>query len=152
MVHTTRNSRENVKSRRFILARDAFRRIAGWFRRILLEPKCMHACMHACVCTHTHTHTHTVSAPKRKARVNLNQCFLTAPVTHGAALIGRERREAANRVRVEHAGQGNAVSFHNFKSQNFKLSVSNPKSKYVAYLSVLSQISNCQGLGRKNKH
>ena len=44
------------------------------------------------------------------------------------------------------------VSFHNFKSQNFKLSVSNPKSKYVAHLSVLSQISNCQGLGRKNKH
>ena len=44
------------------------------------------------------------------------------------------------------------VSFHNFKSQNFKLSVSNPKSRYVAYLSVLSQISNCQGLGRKNKH
>ena len=44
------------------------------------------------------------------------------------------------------------VSFHNFKSKNFKLSVSNPKSKYVAYLSVLSQISNCQGLGRKNKH
>ena len=43
------------------------------------------------------------------------------------------------------------VSFHNFKSQMFKLSVSNPKSKYVAYLSVLSQISNCQGLGRKNK-
>ena len=44
------------------------------------------------------------------------------------------------------------VSFHNFKSQNFKLSVSNPKSKYVAYLSVLSQISNGQSLGRKNKH
>ena len=43
------------------------------------------------------------------------------------------------------------VSFHNFKSQNFKLSVSNPKSKYVAYVSVLSQISNCQCLGRKNK-
>ena len=43
------------------------------------------------------------------------------------------------------------VSFHNFKSQNVKLSVSNPKSKYVAYLSVLSRISNCQGLGRKNK-
>ena len=31
------------------------------------------------------------------------------------------------------------VSFHNFKSQNFKLSVSNPKSKYVVYLSVLSK-------------
>ena len=44
------------------------------------------------------------------------------------------------------------VSFHNFKSPNFKLSVSNPKSKYVAYVSVLSQISNCQGLGRKNEH
>ena len=44
------------------------------------------------------------------------------------------------------------VSFHNFKSQNVKLSVSNPKNKYVAYLSVRSQISNCQGLGRKNKH
>ena len=35
---------------------------------------------------------------------------------------------------------------------HFKSSVSNPKSKYVAYVSVLSQISNCQGLGRKNKH
>ena len=44
------------------------------------------------------------------------------------------------------------VSFHDFKSQNFKLSVSNPKSKYVVYLSVLSQISNCQGLGHKSKH
>ena len=44
------------------------------------------------------------------------------------------------------------VIFHNFKSQNFKLSVSNPANKHVAYLSVLSQISNCQGLGRKNKH
>ena len=44
------------------------------------------------------------------------------------------------------------VSFHNFKSQNFKLSISNPKSKYVAYAPVLSQISNCQSLGCKNKH
>ena len=44
------------------------------------------------------------------------------------------------------------VSFHNFKSQNFKSSVSNPKNQYVAYLSVLSRISNCQRLGRKNKH
>ena len=43
------------------------------------------------------------------------------------------------------------VSFHNFKSQNFKLSVSNPKSKYVAYVSVLSRISNCQGLGRQKQ-
>ena len=32
------------------------------------------------------------------------------------------------------------VSFHNLKLQNFKVSVSNPKSKYVAYLSLLSQI------------
>ena len=44
------------------------------------------------------------------------------------------------------------VSFHNFKSQNVKLSVSNPKSKSVAYMSVLSQISNCQSLSRKNRH
>ena len=44
------------------------------------------------------------------------------------------------------------VSFHDFKSQDFKSSVSNPKSKYVAYVSVLSQISNCQGLSRKNQH
>ena len=49
-------------------------------------------------------------------------------------------------------GRAATISFHNFKSQNFKLSVSNPRSKYVAYVSVLSQISNCQGLGRKNKH
>ena len=38
--------------------------------------------------------------------------------------------------------------FHNFKSQNFKLSVSNPNIKYVPYVSVLSQVSNSQGLGR----
>ena len=44
------------------------------------------------------------------------------------------------------------VSFHNFKSQNSKLSVSNPKSRYFAYVCVLSRISNCPGLGRKNKH
>ena len=50
------------------------------------------------------------------------------------------------------ASNNYTVSFHNFKSQNFKLRVSNPKSKYVACLSVLSQISNCQGLGHKNKH
>ena len=48
--------------------------------------------------------------------------------------------------------QRRTVSFRNFKSQVFKSSVSNPKSKYVAYVSVLSQISNCQSLGRKNKH
>ena len=46
----------------------------------------------------------------------------------------------------------NTVSFHSFKSQKLKLSVSNPKSKHVAYLSLLSQISKCQGLGRKHKH
>ena len=44
------------------------------------------------------------------------------------------------------------VSFHNFKSQNVKLSISNPRSKYAVYLSALSHISNCQGLGCKNKH
>ena len=44
------------------------------------------------------------------------------------------------------------VSFHNFKSQNFKLSVSNPKNTYASYLCVRSQISNCQSLGRNNKH
>ena len=48
-------------------------------------------------------------------------------------------------------GALNRVSFHNFKSQKIKLSVSNPKSKYVAYVSALSRISNCQSLGRKNK-
>ena len=48
--------------------------------------------------------------------------------------------------------EGGTVSFHNFKSQHFKLSVSKPNNKYVAYVSVLSQISNLQGLGRKSKH
>ena len=49
------------------------------------------------------------------------------------------------------AASPTTVSFHNFKSQNFKLSASNPKNKYVAYVSALSQISNCQGLGCRNK-
>ena len=52
--------------------------------------------------------------------------------------------------RSNHANNKPTASFHNFKSQNFKLSVSNPKTKYVADVSVLSQISNSQGLGRKN--
>ena len=51
-------------------------------------------------------------------------------------------------VRI-HASNTHTVSFHNFKSQDFKLGVSNPKNKYVAYVSVLSQMSNCQSLGRK---
>ena len=42
--------------------------------------------------------------------------------------------------------------FSQFQVANFKLSVSNPKNKYVAYLSVLSRISDCQGPGRKSKH
>ena len=75
-------------------------------------------------------------------------CALIAvhPAPGGDLLIlsSNERKEREREIHT--------VSFHNFKSQNFKLSVSNPKSKYVAYLSVLSQISNCQGLGRKNKH
>ena len=50
------------------------------------------------------------------------------------------------------AARRHTVSFHNFKSQNFKLSVSDPKSKYVVCFSVLSQISNCQSLGRKHEH
>ena len=37
-------------------------------------------------------------------------------------------------------------------NREFRIERLNPKSKYVVYLSVLSQISNCQGLGRKNKH
>ena len=39
VIHTTRNSGENVKRRQLLFARDAFRWIAGSFRRILLGPK-----------------------------------------------------------------------------------------------------------------
>ena len=67
----------------------------------------------------------------------------------GADLVPPARDGQALHQRLRTLGM---VSFHNFKSQNFKLSVLNPKSKYVVCLSVLSQISNCQGLGRKNKH
>ena len=49
------------------------------------------------------------------------------------------------------SSNSNTASFHNFKSQNLKLSVSNPEKKYVACVSVLSRISNSQGLGRKSK-
>ena len=61
-------------------------------------------------------------------------------------------RRSPRNAKINNPLTHTTVSFHNFKSRNFKLSVSNPKSKYVAYLSVLSQISNCQSLGRKNKH
>ena len=86
-------------------------------------------CIH--IYTHTHIHTHTYIHACTKGG-------LAADVDDSAARQGQPL-----------AG---TVSFHDFKSQNFKSSVSNPKSKYVACLSVLSQISDCQGLGRKNKH
>ena len=44
--------------------------------------------------------------------------------------------DAANYLRLVGL---DTVIFHNFKSQIFKLSVSNPKSKYNVYVSVLSQ-------------
>ena len=44
------------------------------------------------------------------------------------------------------------VSCNNFKSQKKQIERLKSKSKYVAYVPVLSQISNCQGLGRKRKH
>ena len=44
------------------------------------------------------------------------------------------------------------VGFHHFNLRIFNSRVSNPKNKNVVYLSVLSRISNYQGLGRKNKH
>ena len=60
----------------------------------------------------------------------------------------RRRASARPRNAISHVIV--MASFHKFKSQDFKSSVSNPKNKHVAYVSVLSQISNCQGLGRKN--
>ena len=59
---------------------------------------------------------------------------------------GRDRPAAPRAAAWRRPSPGPTVSFHNLKSQNFKLSVSNPKRKYVAYLSVLSQISIRQGL------
>ena len=61
---------------------------------------------------------------------------------------GDDGGRAARALRLGRRGvKRYTVSFHNLKSQKFKLSVSNPKNKYVAYVSELSQ-----GLGRKNKH
>ena len=78
---------------------------------------------------------------------SLSQGF-RIPVEHSSG----HAKAPVSRTPVKGTPGYGTVSFHNFKSRNFKLSVSNPKSKYVAYSSVLSQISNCQGLGRKNKH
>ena len=38
-IYTTRNFGETFKGRRLLFARDALRRIAGSFRRVLLGPK-----------------------------------------------------------------------------------------------------------------
>ena len=58
----------------------------------------------------------------------------------GIQVSGRKITRSYNPTRIQ---PGPTVSFHNFKSQKIKLSVSNPKGKYVAYVSVLSRISNC---------
>ena len=82
-----------------------------------------------------------------------SSCSPSDPVS--SALGAASATYARSPYYIPHKGfQGpvcSTVSFHNFKSQNFKLRVSNPKSKHVAYLSVLSRISNCQGLGRKKR-
>ena len=78
----------------------------------------------------------------------INNIYRARPWSPSPGPPGRRRRSGGTLAWPSKA----TVSFHNFKSQNFKLSVSNPKSKYVVYLSVLSQISNCQSLRRKNKH
>ena len=83
---------------------------------------CMHVCMYVCMYLYSYTPTTTIT---NNDNTNSTYHYIIFCCT---------------------------VSFRNFKSQNFKLSVSNPKSKYVAYSSVLSRISNCQSLGRKNKH
>ena len=65
-------------------------------------------------------------------------------------IVGGARRGARQAAQLAARWLRSVFMISNRK--NNKLSVSSPKSKYVAYLSVLSQISNCQGLGRKNKH
>ena len=92
------------------------------------------------------------SARKREyARIMHAQCRKYSVIFWGGDSIMREyRRSRVPLLNPNGRAYVRTASFHNFKSQNFKLSVSNPKGKYVAYLSVLSRISNCQGLGRKN--
>ena len=81
-------------------------------------------------------------------------CFETTPSEATPRACSEQRRLSLRCPDTSRAPASwvPTISFHNFKSRNFKLSVSNPKSKYVVYSSVLSQISNCQGLGRKNAH
>ena len=43
------------------------------------------------------------------------------------------------------------VGFHNFNLRIFNLRVSNPNKLIVGVFLTRCQISNCQGLGRKNK-
>ena len=78
-------------------------------------------------------------APGKSQPLSMKKTYLSNPAPGESILSGNLVMET-----------GCTASFHNFKSSNFKLSVSNPKIKYVAYVSVLSQISNSQGLGRKN--
>ena len=82
---------------------------------------------------------------------NHNSAFPQTPGSQNFLAWPRFRTKTSHNRTEGLWGPPATVSFHNFKSQNFKLSVSNPESKYVAYVSVLSQISSCQGLGRKNK-
>ena len=104
---------------------------------------CMYIYIYTYVYIHMHTHTHCNRLCLKHRR--------------GGEIISEVASDAnPAKVRLADAridsAPGATVSFHNFKSQNFKLSVSNPKNKYVACVSVLSRISNCQGLGCKNKH
>ena len=85
--------------------------------------------------THTHTNIHTSAAR--------GCCFCRFHAADVHAVVFPELQLGCWAVHQLGGGspvKDRTVSFHNFKSQNFKLSVSNPKNKYVAYLSVLSQI------------
>ena len=121
---------------------------------------CVYVSLYICIYIHTHTHIHMyiciyvyiyiyiyiyiyTYTGRTSGKPGRNSDPLRCGCGGSEGKILRDRLLPSPSV---------PVSFHTFKSRNFKLSVSNPKSKYVAYVSVLSQISNCQGLGRKHKH
>ena len=87
---------------------------------------CVCICMYVyvCVCTCMYVYVRVCTC------MYVYVCLANSALLHYTLL----------RFRTDGVARAHTVSFHNFKSQIFELSVSNPKSKYVAYLSVLSQI------------
>ena len=100
----------------------------------------------------THVHTRPSGGWRTGCFRSVGRCHRTSVGEFHWTSVGKRRWKPTMISEVSISGVLRSVFIISNREISNWASQIDPKSKYVAYLSVLSQISNCQGLGRKNKH